>query len=102
MLRPLFTHANTPKFQECNFTCTSVHLLNTLHINCFVRSELEFIRTIVVADVTAVKRSQTDAKSGTAGNNLGIRICPAINLTIAIPAVIVTNTTAKAIDIADV
>jgi len=51
---------------------------------------------------TAVKSSQTDAKSGRVGNNLGIGICPPINLMIAIPAVIITNTTAKATDIVDV
>jgi hypothetical protein len=51
---------------------------------------------------TAVKSSQTEAKSGTAGNNLGIGICPHINLTIAMPAVMITNTTAKATDIVEV
>ena len=51
---------------------------------------------------TAVNSSQTDAKSGTTGNSLGIGICPPINLTIAMPAVMITNTTAKATDIVDV
>lgn len=36
------------------------------------------------------------------GNNLGIAMLPASNLTIAIPAVITTKTTASATDKADV
>lgn len=49
-----------------------------------------------------MKKFQTDAKSGIFGNNLGIAMLPANNFTIAIPAVIMTNTTARATDTADV
>lgn len=49
-----------------------------------------------------VKSFQTDAKSGMSGSNFGIGRLPLINLTIAIPAVTATNTTARATDKAEV
>lgn len=51
---------------------------------------------------TAVKRFQTDAKLVISGNNLGICTLPLSNLTIAIAAVMITKTTARATDRADV
>ena len=49
-----------------------------------------------------MKSLQTDGQSWTSGNSRGIRICPLASLNIAIPAVITTNTTARATDRADV
>jgi len=49
-----------------------------------------------------VKRFQTDAKSGISANNLGIEMLPFSSLTMAIPAVTMTKTTARATDKADV
>lgn len=51
---------------------------------------------------TTVKRLKNDAISVTSGNNLGIAMCPPINLIIAIPAVIMTNAIASPTDKADV
>lgn len=51
---------------------------------------------------TTVKRFQTEAKSGTSGNNLGIAMLPASSFTMAMPAVITTKTIARATDKADV
>lgn len=45
---------------------------------------------------TAVNRFHTDVKSVTSGNSLGIGILPLTNLTMAIPAVIITKITARA------
>lgn len=49
-----------------------------------------------------MKRFQTDVRFGNSGTNLGIAMLPFINLTIVIPAVIITKTTARATDKADV
>lgn len=49
-----------------------------------------------------MKRSQTDAKSGIVGNNLGMAMPPFNSLVMAIPAVTITNTTARATDKAEV
>jgi hypothetical protein len=49
-----------------------------------------------------VKSLQMDGQSWTSGNSRGIRICPLASLNIVIPAVITTNTTARATDRADV
>lgn len=51
---------------------------------------------------TAVKSFQNPVTSITSGNHLGIAMLPFIILTIVIPTVTMTNTTASATDKADV
>lgn len=49
-----------------------------------------------------MKRFHTEFRSVTSGNSLGMEMPPPINLTIAMPAVITTKTTASATEIAEV
>lgn len=49
-----------------------------------------------------MKRFHTEFRSVTSGNSLGMEMPPLINLTIAMPAVITTKTTASATEIAEV
>lgn len=51
---------------------------------------------------TTVKRLETDARSVKVGNNFGIGILPLSSFTMAIPAVIITKTTARPTDKAEV
>jgi hypothetical protein len=51
---------------------------------------------------TAVNNSQIELIPSTSGKSLGISTDPSMSLTIATPAVMTTNTTARATDSADV